>query len=102
MSEPVTLLIPNFNGARWLRESIPALLRQTFPHFRLVVVDNKSTDDSAALVHSFNDPRLRLVLHDEHVTVCGNFRTRQSWSIRRFYATCACDEVLRAQNGWKS
>jgi GT2 family glycosyltransferase len=93
MSEPVTLLIPNFNGARWLRESIPALLRQSFPHFRLVVVDNKSTDDSAELVRSFADPRLRLVEHDEHVPVCGNFQRAQKLVDTPFYATCACDEV---------
>jgi glycosyltransferase involved in cell wall biosynthesis len=93
MKEPVTLLIPNYNGARFLRETIPALLNQTFRDFQLIVVDNCSTDDSAAFVRSFADPRLRLALHEEHLPVCANFKRAWAMVETPYFATCACDEV---------
>lgn len=46
----VTVVIPNFNGAHWLRKCLPSLERSTFRDFEVVVVDNGSSDDSEAVV----------------------------------------------------
>ncbi len=44
----VTVVIPNWNGGRWLRGCLGGLANQTFEDFRVIVVDNGSTDDSVA------------------------------------------------------
>ena len=54
----VTVGIPTYNRARLLERSIASVLRQTYRHFSLVVSDNASNDDTAAVVASFRDPRL--------------------------------------------
>ena len=54
----VTVGIPTYNRARLLERSIASVLRQTYRHFSLVVSDNASDDDTAAVVASFRDPRL--------------------------------------------
>ena len=62
MSSPrVSVLLPVRNGAPFLREAIDSVLGQTFLDFELVVVDDGSTDGSAAIVHAEEDPRVRLV-----------------------------------------
>jgi GT2 family glycosyltransferase len=46
----VSIIIPNWNGARWLERCLRSLRAQHFSDFELLVVDNGSTDDSLALV----------------------------------------------------
>lgn len=48
----VSVVIPNLNGAHHLKECLDALQRQTFKDFEVVVVDNGSTDVSAALLRA--------------------------------------------------
>lgn len=46
----VSVIIPNWNGARFLPACLRALAQQTYRDFEIVVVDNASTDDSQALL----------------------------------------------------
>lgn len=57
----VSVVIPAFNAARFLPESIPSVLAQTWTDLELIVVDDGSTDGTAACVGAFDDPRIRLV-----------------------------------------
>ena len=41
-----TIVIPNINGKGWLKDSIESVNAQTEQNFRLIVVDNGSTDES--------------------------------------------------------
>lgn len=56
----VAVVIPNWNGLRWLAPCLDALRRQTFRDFEVVVVDNGSTDGSLALLEG-TYPEARVV-----------------------------------------
>ncbi len=57
----VTVVVNNYNYARFLRTSIESALGQTYPRTEVVVVDDGSTDESAAIVDSYG-ARVRSVL----------------------------------------
>ncbi|MDR6854118.1 teichuronic acid biosynthesis glycosyltransferase TuaG [Variovorax guangxiensis] len=59
----VSVIIPCFNAARFIAETIESVLAQTYSSFELMVIDDKSTDGSAELVESYAriDPRVRLI-----------------------------------------
>lgn len=59
----VSILINNFNYARFLRDAIDSALAQTYPNVEVVVVDDGSTDDSRDIIASFSD-RIRPVLKE--------------------------------------
>ncbi len=60
MSSPLVSVIMNcFNGDRYLRQAIQSVIDQTYDHWEIVFWDNQSTDDSAEIVKSFDDPRVR-------------------------------------------
>jgi glycosyltransferase involved in cell wall biosynthesis len=59
----VSIVLPIYNGSRFLRESIESCLAQTYRNIELIVVDDGSTDDSVEIVRSFRDDRLRLLRH---------------------------------------
>ena len=50
MSPDASVIIINWNGSRFLPTCLSALQAQTYPSFRVILVDNGSTDDSVALV----------------------------------------------------
>ena len=57
-----TVIIPNLNGAGWLRDSIESIWQQTEQDFELIVVDNGSTDESLAIARSYQGhPRYTLI-----------------------------------------
>src|SRR5512139_2015685 len=65
----ISVIMPNFNGARLIARSIDSVLRQTLQDLELIVVDDGSSDESVAVVNGTRDPRIRLVQQD-HEGVC--------------------------------
>lgn len=57
----VSIVIPTYNQAKFLGEALQGLLDQTYPYWDAIVVNNFSTDDTATVVGSFQDPRIRLI-----------------------------------------
>jgi glycosyltransferase involved in cell wall biosynthesis len=49
----VSICIPSYNHSRFLPDAIESALRQTYPNFEIIVVDDGSTDDSLAIAESF-------------------------------------------------
>jgi glycosyltransferase involved in cell wall biosynthesis len=60
-SPRVSVVMTMYNEARFVEEALGSILEQTFRDFELIVVDDGSTDTSAALVEQCEDPRVRLV-----------------------------------------
>jgi GT2 family glycosyltransferase len=52
----VSIIIPTYNRASWLKGAIDSVLNQTFRDFELIVVDDGSTDETEAIVDSYDDP----------------------------------------------
>lgn len=61
LDEVIPIIIVNWNGAHFLGRCLDALALQTYPYFQVIVVDNASTDNSAAMVTLRNDPRMTLL-----------------------------------------
>jgi len=56
VSDPtVSIVIPVYNGRRYLAEAIDSVLAQTYPHVEVVVVNDGSTDNSAEIIASYGN-----------------------------------------------
>lgn len=68
----LSVCVPVYNGQDFIERSIDSILTQSLGDFELLVVDNASTDDTVAVVETFDDPRLRLVRNDSNIGLVGN------------------------------
>ena len=60
MSTPViSVVMPAYNHEHYVGEAIESVLNQTFTDFELLIIDDGSTDNTAAVINSFNDDRLK-------------------------------------------
>jgi glycosyltransferase involved in cell wall biosynthesis len=57
----VSVVMPLYNKAEHVRESISSALVQSFKRFEFIVVDDGSTDSSAAIVETVSSPKIRLI-----------------------------------------
>lgn len=71
----VTIGFPVFNGARHLRQSLDSLLAQTFTDFEIVISDNASNDETAAICAEFSsrDFRIRYIRQPANRGAWANF-----------------------------
>jgi CMP-N-acetylneuraminic acid synthetase len=70
--------ITNHNYERYLRESIESVLRQKFSDFELIIIDDGSTDGSAAILDEYEgNPKVRIVRQENQgLTVSNNIAMR--------------------------
>jgi GT2 family glycosyltransferase len=65
----VSILIVNFNGAKWLRGCLDSLRTVEFPSYEVIVVDNVSRDDSLAMLRSY--PEVKVIRSEENLGFAG-------------------------------
>ena len=59
----VSVILPTYNRRGLISRSIRSVLRQTYGDFELIVVDDGSTDGTAAVLRNYRDPRIRIFRH---------------------------------------
>ena len=64
----VTVIIPNYNHAKYLRQRIDTVLNQTYTSFEVIILDDCSTDNSKDIILSYKDnPHIsNIVLNSEN------------------------------------
>lgn len=54
----ISVVMSVYNGEKYLREAVESILNQTFRDFELIIIDDGSTDGTAAILDSYTDPRI--------------------------------------------
>jgi glycosyltransferase involved in cell wall biosynthesis len=73
MKPVVSILLPVFNGEKYLKQTVESVLAQTFGDWELFVGDNASTDATRAIIESYRDPRIRVHRHATNIGLAPNW-----------------------------
>jgi glycosyltransferase involved in cell wall biosynthesis len=65
----VTVFIPVYNREKYVGDAIESILAQTFSDFEILLVDDGSTDHSVDTIHSYTDPRIRVVCNEVNLGI---------------------------------
>jgi glycosyltransferase involved in cell wall biosynthesis len=61
-----SIIIPAYNNAEFLVETIRSCLNQTFPNFELIVVNDASPDNTDEIMRTFDDHRIKYLIHKKN------------------------------------
>ncbi len=72
----ITIGMPVYNGAQYIREALDSLLAQTFTDFELIISDNASTDATQSICEEYarREPRVHYVRQAENKGALANFQ----------------------------
>jgi glycosyltransferase involved in cell wall biosynthesis len=62
----VSIVLPTYNGAKYIRKSIDSCLNQTYKNLELIIVDDGSTDKTYEIIKSFRDKRIKYIKHKKN------------------------------------
>lgn len=72
MKPLVSVIIPNYNYARYVRDAVDSVLAQTYPYIEIIVVDDGSKDGSQAVIESYGDKITPLFQENQGVSAARN------------------------------
>lgn len=58
-SDLISIIIPTYNQANFLKNAIQSVLDQTYTNWELIIVDNYSTDSTEEIINQFKDSRIK-------------------------------------------
>ena len=65
----ISVIMPAYNAERYIREAIDSILRQTWSDFELIIIDDGSTDSTAAIIAEYTDNRIRFCPNAQNMGV---------------------------------
>ena len=99
MSRPlVTIVVPVYNGARYLRESLASIVGQTYTPLEIIVLDDASTDETPSIIASFAD-HVRSVRHPRNLGQFPNINAGLASSNPRYFTQVGGVVYFQANDG---
>ena len=91
----VSIGVPVYNGARFLRRTLESLVAQTYTDLEIVICDNASTDDTARIAREFarSDDRVRYHRNETNIGAIPNFLRALELSSGKYFTWTAADDV---------
>lgn len=71
MNPRVSVIMPLYNAEKHLREAIDSILNQTFNDFEFIIIDDCSTDGTAAILDSYEDTRIIRLRNSQNLGIVG-------------------------------
>lgn len=94
MNNPViSVVMPVYNGARYIRESIESILNQTYKDFELIIINDGSTDNSEEIVLSYTDPRIVYLKNEVNSKICVTLNRGLDAARGEYIARLDCDDI---------
>lgn len=96
-SELVSVIIPTYNAGKYIKDAIISVLNQTYPYFEIIIIDDASCDNTAEVVRSIKDERIRYICHKENMGPGGARNTGIDAARGRWMAELDADDQWKPQ-----
>jgi len=63
----VSIIMPVYNGEKYLHLAIESVLAQTYNNFELIIINDGSTDNSEEIIKSYNDIRIKQISYEKNI-----------------------------------
>jgi glycosyltransferase involved in cell wall biosynthesis len=92
----VSVICLCYNHRRFIHEAVQSVLKQTYPHIELIIVDDASADDSIAVIHEIlsNHPAIKFLSLKTNLGNCSAFNKGLALASGDFIIDFATDDVM--------
>ncbi len=94
----LSVCVPVYNTEEFIKQSIESVLAQTYGDFELIVCDDGSTDNTQAIIRSYKDPRIRIVVNERKLGIGGIFNKLIDLTSTDTVAIFHADDEMLPQN----
>ncbi len=70
----VSIIMPAYNAERYIREAVDSVTAQTHRNWELIIIDDRSSDNTADIALEYHrlDPRIRLIKNEDNLGAAGS------------------------------
>ncbi|CAD7044518.1 glycosyltransferase family 2 protein [Pseudorhizobium endolithicum] len=92
----IDVAVPNYNYGRFLQSCVNSIYRQGIDGIRILIIDNASTDDSAAIARRLaeRDPNVELCLRTTNLGQHASFNAAVDWAQSEYFVILCSDDYL--------
>lgn len=89
----ISVILPVYNGEKYLREAIESVLSQTYTNFELLLINDGSTDGSKDIILSYNDTRIRYIENERNLKLIATLNKGIDLAAGDYIARMDADDV---------
>lgn len=89
----LTVLMPVYNGEKYLAKTIKSILNQTYTKFEFLILNDGSTDRSEEIINSFNDPRIIYIKNEQNKGIVATLNIGLELSKGKYIARIDADDI---------
>lgn len=89
----VSVVMPVFNVAPYIKEAVDSILNQTYSDFELIIIDDCSTDNTRDIIFTYSDPRIILIECDQKNGIANNLNIAIDKAKGEFIARMDGDDI---------
>jgi len=89
----ISVLMSVYNGELYLAEAIESILAQRFDSFEFLIINDGSTDSSEKIIHSYDDPRIRLENNEGNRGLVYSLNKGLNLARGKYIARMDCDDI---------
>lgn len=92
-----SIVMPVYNGLRFLPEAVNSMLQQTFTEFEFIIIDDCSTDGSYEWLQALTDPRIRLYRNETNKGISYTLNRGIELAQTEWIVRMDCDDISYPQ-----
>lgn len=94
MEPLVSVCIPAYNNAEYIKETIDSILNQTYRNLELIICDDKSKDNTLEVIEGIKDDRIKIYKNEKNLGMSGNWNQCLSKCTGEFIKLICADDML--------
>ncbi len=89
----ITIIMPVYNGEKYLKEAIDSILSQTYKNFILYIINDGSNDQSEKIILSYSDTRIRYLKNEKNLGIVKTLNRGLSLASTKYVARMDADDI---------
>lgn len=93
----ISVILPAYNCDRYIAAAVQSILDQTFTDFELIIIDDGSVDQTAAVIRGFDDPRIRFIQNETNTGLVSTLNKGVQLSTGKLIARMDGDDISASE-----